>query len=337
MANAQAPVQAKKQISKKQVRNAIIAIVLIELAILAYFFWRGQNPLNTVLNSPLAPATQPTELFGMYGSGKVGPLNRPLAVTEYNKKVFVSDTDNHRIVVFDYDGNPLYAFGSMGSGKGQFSFPYGIAVGNNGMVYVADLYNGNVQEFTQSGQFVKYFINTASKTVVKPAGLFIYNNQLFVTDVALDKVMAFDLNTGKEVLNFGNIGNGPGQLKSPNDVCVTANRIYVSDTGNDRVEIFDRSGKYVGVNIGGDPSAQTSAFVNTRGVGVDGRGTLFVVSNLTDMVFGFNSNGQRAFQPFGSLGQGNNNFSLPNGLFIDSQGRLYIADSMNQRIQVFQN
>ena len=339
MASVEVTPRPKRQIKKRDIKLAISGICVLLIGIFAYFYWTDRNPFQVAGNA-VGPVTAPAPLFGIYGSGAMGPLRNPMGVVVTGRRVFVTDTGNHRVAVFDYDGNPLYTFGKQGNGSGQFGFPYGITVDNSGLVYVADLYNGNIQVFTQDGKFVKYFLDPKANLVKQPAGLFYdsSSNSIFVTDVALNKVMQFDLN-GKKLLEMGARGNGAGQLLSPNDVWVTGNNIIVSDTGNDRVEVFDRSGKYLGLNLGDDQNLgpAKSAFVNTRGVVVDGRGTLFVVSNLTDKVYAFAKDGHKPYPPFGSLGQGNDQFSLPNGAFTDNQGRLYFADTMNQRVMVYQD
>ncbi len=339
MASVENAARPKRQIKVRDLKQVMLVIPLILTAVFAYSYWTGQNPWNKV-RGVLGPATTPSPVFGIYGSGNMGPLKQPMAVAEVNRKVFVSDTGNHRIAVFDYDGNPLYTFGAQGSSQGQFSFPYGITVDGSGQIYVADLNNGNIQVFSQNGKFLKYFLDPKTNLVKQPAGLFYdqSSNSIFVTDVALSQVLQFDIN-GKKLLEAGKRGSGMGELLSPNAVCAAGDNIIVSDTGNDRVEVFDRSGKCLGINLGDQQNLgpAKSAFVNTRGVAVDGRGTLFVVSNLTNKVFAFDKEGHKPYPPFGSLGQGNDQFSLPNGIFIDGQSRLYIADSMNQRVMVYQD
>ena len=62
-------------------------------------------------------------------------------------KIYVADTNNHRVQVFDSDGEHLGNIGSEGSGNGQFQFPRGIEVDSLGTVYVADTNNRRVQVF----------------------------------------------------------------------------------------------------------------------------------------------------------------------------------------------
>ena len=84
--------------------------------------------------------------IGKKGAG-VGELGHPRLITISENELYVSEEGNHRVSVFTTQGDYLTSFGSHGSGPQQFSCPYGIAVDQSGMVYVADHSNNRIQVF----------------------------------------------------------------------------------------------------------------------------------------------------------------------------------------------
>ena len=60
-------------------------------------------------------------------------------------RIVVADIYNNRIQVFGATGDALLAFGSYGSGPGQFYYPSGVAVDGSGNIVVADIYNNRIQ------------------------------------------------------------------------------------------------------------------------------------------------------------------------------------------------
>jgi len=103
--------------------------------------------------------------FGTEGSGE-GKLNKPsdIAIAPYTittkgstGSVFITDTFNHRIQSFTFEGDFLDSFGSKGSGEGQFNEPKGIAIDLLGNIYVADSGNNRIQVFDRDGNFIIAF------------------------------------------------------------------------------------------------------------------------------------------------------------------------------------
>ncbi|MDP6314547.1 MAG: hypothetical protein QGF76_09755, partial [Arenicellales bacterium] len=93
--------------------------------------------------------------WGSRGSGN-GQFYHPYGIAfDGSGNVYVADTYNHRVQVFDSSGNFLRKWGSRGSANGQFRYPPGIAVDGSGNVYVADTYNHRVQVFDSSGNFLR--------------------------------------------------------------------------------------------------------------------------------------------------------------------------------------
>ncbi len=70
--------------------------------------------------------------------------------------VYVTDTMNNRVEIFDADGNFLSLFGQHGDGPGYLARPKGIAVDSDGHIWVADSYQDRVQVFNREGQLLTY-------------------------------------------------------------------------------------------------------------------------------------------------------------------------------------
>ncbi|KAI6216104.1 RING-type domain-containing protein [Aphelenchoides besseyi] len=86
----------------------------------------------------------------------IGQFNHPLfiAIHRRTQNVFVSDSNNHRICVFDHDNVPIFSFGVEGFHTAQLKLPRGVAVDDQGHVVVADSGNNRVQVFLSSGEFI---------------------------------------------------------------------------------------------------------------------------------------------------------------------------------------
>jgi sugar lactone lactonase YvrE len=84
-----------------------------------------------------------------------GDFSQPTNVAvDADGNLFVSDTWNNRIQVFDADGQFIRAFGKAGDGPGYFARPKGIAVDSDGHVWVADAMQDRVQVFTPEGHLL---------------------------------------------------------------------------------------------------------------------------------------------------------------------------------------
>ena len=70
--------------------------------------------------------------------------------------VYVTDTMNNRVEIFDADGNFLSTFGKAGDGPGYFARPKGIAVDSDGHIWVADQMQDRLQVFNREGQLLTY-------------------------------------------------------------------------------------------------------------------------------------------------------------------------------------
>jgi DNA-binding beta-propeller fold protein YncE len=118
-----------------------------------------------------------------------------------DKNLYVADTYNNRIEVFDADGNFIRAFGKAGDRPGTFMRPKGIAIDVDGHVWVADGMQDRVQCFTQEGQFLMSLggHGTFAGTFQALAGLYIdKNNRMFTSEQYPGRVQMFRYFTDDE-------------------------------------------------------------------------------------------------------------------------------------------
>ena len=131
--------------------------------------------------------------FGTYGSGD-GQMNSPRGIyVDSNgltgQEIYVSDTQNHRIQVFDLTGNFIRKFGTYGNGDGQLDDPTDVGIGPDGLVYVCSKDDQRVLVFQKDGFYVRKF-NTQSH----PQNITFLGSKIAITTWSSHKVKIYDLN-----------------------------------------------------------------------------------------------------------------------------------------------
>jgi|CXWL01.1.fsa_nt_gi DNA-binding beta-propeller fold protein YncE len=236
-------------------------------------------------------------LWGNFGSSN-GCFHNPTGIAcDAKGDIYVVDTNNHRVQKFDGKlGSYKLKFGSRGNGEGQFSSPWGIAVDRvRGYVYVVDSANFRVQKFDEQGEFIMqwgsfgnndgqfYF---ARGIAVDPA-----DGAVYVVDMGNHRIQKFDTSTNvlPQLITKWGGGLGPGHasnpqaqeagyLRSPWGITVDGRGdVYVTDTGNQRIQKFDREGNFI-TQWGGFGN-RDGQFNFPYGIAVDARGSVFVVDS----------------------------------------------------------
>ena len=135
------------------------------------------------------------------------------------------------------------------------------------------------------------------------------------------------------VSSWGKFGSGQGQFNNPFGVtCDKNDNIYVSDTGNNRIQKFTSTGEFI-TEWGSSGSIQ-GKFNNPFGVAVDTNGSVYVVDSDNNRIQKFNSTGG-FITAWGSFGSGQGQFKYPEGITLDENDNVYIADTNNHRAQKF--
>jgi len=312
----------------------LLSITLVITVTFGTYYINNQNPVEKVARAIPSTALQtgpPEFKFAVYGPKEM-PLNYPMAVTASGGTIYVSDTDNHQVQVYDYNGKFQRLIGAPEEGKDPLvRTPYGLAV-SGGKLFVADLDGHHIAIFGTDGEFQGYFKPQEEGLYRKPGDLKIIDDKMYLTDVIKMKVLVFDLD-GKLLLEFGEEGTEPGQFSYPNGVAVDKEgNIFVADSGNNRIQVFDSGGSYLRT-IGGE-EGRIGSLTTARGIDLDRQGNIYVVTGLLGQVVLFNSDGEERYR-IGSRGTEDGQLNLPNGLYIDDNGRLFVTEVGNNRVSVF--
>jgi len=259
----------------------------------------------------------------LFGGRKDPVMRQPSAVAVgADGRVFVADTYSGTVHVFD----------PAKSGYSQIAVDgtslVGIAVEPN-RLYLSDSASGRVLALDARGR--KVWTAGPAQGFERPTGLAISGDRLYVADTLRHLIVVLD-KAGREITRWGGRGSEPGELNYPTHVaCDAQGRVYVTDSLNFRVQVFEPSG--VWVRSFGKLGDGAGDFSRPKGVGVDHDGHVYVVEGLNDFVQIFDSDG-RLLLAFGESGQSLGQFWLPGGMTIVND-RVYVADTANRRVQVF--
>ncbi len=303
-----------------------------------------------------------TLVIGGFGT-EPGRFNTPHDVAiGPDGTIYVTDGLNHRVQAFAPDGRFLRAWGSfcnlyengqpgcvdpdgpgpMPMGAGQFNEPWGIAVAPDGSVYVADLWNHRIQQFTPDGRFLRAwggFMEASQDPQGNPGffygprDLVVVGDRLYVTDTGNKRVQVFD-REGRFLKAWGGPGVLPGQLDEPVGIAVLPNgNLVVADTWNRRIQIFTPDGMPVrSWEIAG---WLDKSITNKPHVAVDIHGRIFVTDPTGFRVLVFHEQGDPLLS-FGQYGDDAASFTLPQGIAIGLDGRVWVVDAGGHRVLAFQ-
>ncbi len=262
------------------------------------------------------------------------------------QNIYVADTYNNRVEIFNSSGTYVSQFGTGGTGDGQFSGPTGIAIDASNNVWLVDLGNARLQKFNSTGTYITQFGSPGSGNGQfnwPISAAFDSSGNIWVLDGYNARVQEFN-SSGTYITQFGSNGFGNGQFginpsSGANSIAQAlaidaSNNIFVADTYNNRVEEFNSSGTYVRqFGSGGSGNGQFNA---PKGIAIDASGNVWVADLGDCRVQEFSNTGSYIGQ-FGSCGSGNGQFNWPTSVAIDGSGNVWVIDGNNARVQEFSN
>jgi predicted membrane-bound mannosyltransferase/DNA-binding beta-propeller fold protein YncE len=303
--------------------------------------------------------TQPADLvFGITGSAS-GQLNAPRGITVApDGSLYVADSRNNRIQQFDPIGNVLETFGQKSSGCpyatippadipiGTFCEPWAVAVSPDGQwIYVADTWNHRIQKLTADGTPVKAWgtpnydpVSSGPFGLWGPRGIIVDSQgHVIVADTGNKRIVFYDAD-GNFISQLGGEESGAGQFDEPVGLTLdNKGNLFVADTWNQRVQVFaptTNMTSYVS-SVQWDVAGWNSQSLDNKPyLAADQHDHIFATDPDSFRILEFTTSG-KFVQTWGEYGLSSENFGMPSGISVDSQGRVWVSDMANNRIMRF--
>lgn len=286
-------------------------------------------------------------IIGEAGTGP-GQFQSPhgIAVAE-DGSLYIADTGNHRIQHVSPEGETLQTWGGFTPStggipqEGTFNEPWGVAVGTDGSVYVADTWNHRIQEFSPQGSFLNtwgvYGLPDSLNGFYGPRDLVIDSqDRVFVADTGNKRISVHD-SDGNFLFQIGSGGYLEDELDEPVGIDLSSDgTLRIADTWNTRIQSFKETEPGLFTHLSEWP------FDGWYGQSIDNKPYLAVGPEdqvcVTDpeapRVLCFDKGGNYLFG-WGSFGSNPNQFILPSGLAFEPDGSIWVVDSGNSRLMLF--
>jgi DNA-binding beta-propeller fold protein YncE len=244
--------------------------------------------------------------------------------------IYVADLQKARVFVFDTEKKKMRYIGDK-----DLSKPAGLVIDDADRIFVSDVGTGEVLVFTPEGSVEGTF---GRGRVTRPVGLAIDNENrfLYVVDSEANRLAVFDADNYKFLRYIGKPSDEnafPGTFDRPTNAAVDSEgNVYVSDTFNARVQVFNADGEFV--REWGKRGNSAGTFMRPKGIAVDPDDHIYVVDSDFNNVQVFDSEGH-TLMFFGTRGLGPGTFTLPAGIFVDKQDRVFVTEQWFGRLQVF--
>lgn len=258
------------------------------------------------------------------GSGDTVRFINPVAVGGVRDQMLVVDAGAHAIYRYNITTHSIQSLGQAG---GQFiGDPMGIAVESDLSFYVADPVGKQVLYFDANGNLIRRFADAAN--LARPIDIAVdeVRGQIFVADGSYSHIVIFS-KTGQAMSAIGSRGQGPGKFRAITAIAKGKDSLFVADRLELPLQEIDIITGAFRFSIGRGQIVWPTAII------VDKRNRIFASDRSDNTIKIFDD--IRLIATIGGTGYAPGRFRLITGMWLSDQNVLYVADSLNHRVQAF--
>ncbi len=254
--------------------------------------------------------------------------------------VYVTDVVIPGIVVYDLNAEKVVLWAKGTDSENSLAItPFYISLDRDNNVYVVGSGQKRIFVLNRDGAVIRKIDYT--DTVKAPGGILADSDsgRIYLVDSSEDRVAVFDMN-GKHLFSFGKTGSGDGEFNRPVPIALNhKGELVIGDVMNARVQFFDKDGKFL--RKFGERGDTRSDFQIIKGLSVDSDDNVYVTDGKTHQVKIYSAKGDylmtigSAHSVTMTMKEAPGGFLLPQGIFVDKNNNIYIADQANMRFQVW--
>lgn len=287
-----------------------------------------QNKTENIYSPP--KSFLPLKTIGEESLGSARLSSPQGLVIDPSGNLYIVDSGNNRIVKCDSAGNFLQEVGGFGWEDGELNSPAYVAMDNGLSIYVSDTRNRRVERFDNHLNFIQSISTFDQETPFEHSqlnGIALSSiGDLYLSDSENDCLWKLDPQF-TFIEKIGGFESGAGTFNDPQGISIDdEGNLYVTDTGNGRIVVFDLFGNYAKQIGGGELNIPF-------GVEVGRDGIVYVANTYGDNLAAFDQDGRLLFK-FGTTGSRMGEFNKPKDLKIFQDDKIYVVDSGNNRIQI---
>lgn len=261
-----------------------------------------------------------------------GSLHGPESVFVDPKRneVWVADTRNNLIGVYSTDGMPLYSFGS----KKYLREPRHVQVDASGRVLVLEQDRSRIRTFNYRGIYLGDIVPAGLPEKAQIAAFaFGPDSTLWLGETTNGEILLYDYPSMRLRRRFGSKGDEEGQFQSIAAIAVNERYVCVLDYTGLAVQIFNHRGDFI--RGWGKHAMGGANFSLPRSIAIDAKERIAVTDSLRHDLKYYDLEGH-FIGHFGGAGRRPGALSFPCGIAITPDGRVYVAERGNARVQVYE-